>query len=253
MEVAIPSAQDNKQALTDKQHIFARDYILQDEEGNIVFANKDGNNKYEKLSIILFKERTKSFKVPKEYFSEKMREWIDKYVLLKIPYGKIWTNEQGDSQQELDTYIEIVDLKPEEMEWGVIQKLISLLLLIPPNEFEIDIQLKNELNCFHTEKTKDMLRLGSCTHCNGKGYLEGTREKYNDDQLKIQTYKSIVQNIKNIQHFIISSMIDIQNQIVDDIWNIKMSSRDRFNADGEIAKYFNKQQKDSAKKNGLVV
>lgn len=227
--------------MTGFQKQFVQQFVLLDKETNkIVFADNDKEIKHERAFIGEFNKRTEALKIPKEMFHKDMRKWLTQ-TLIKIPYANVFNNPQGSSEQELETYNELVTLNPEDMEWGVMQKAIALLLGISPDLFPIDENIRKVKCCVHDEKGKEMLSFGSCPTCHGEGVLSPAPIP-TEEQLKLLSYNQIVQNAKNIQHFILSSVSEISEEVTNHIWFEKMTDGDRFNAGGIIAKIFGKQK-----------
>jgi len=223
-----------KKEMTNLQQKFVAESVCLDDKGKIIFASKDPNVKYQNLFHVLVNEKSKTFKVPKEMFHKDMRKWITQ-LLIQSPYGKIFTNSQGDIEQELLTYNEMCTLKPEDMEWGVVQKLISMLVIADVSFFPIDVELEKAYTCLHTDKGADMIRLQTCERCHGLGYMEGT-QKPTKEEIILRNYNTMMNQAKKIQIFILDEIIKIKEWCAEEIWWNRMTHTERFNANGEIAK-----------------
>lgn len=217
---------------------FTINCLLADESGKILRNSKgeiqlkDNNSTNELLFYSLFKSRSESFKVNQELIPLSMRNWVTSMLPL-IPYSNVFANQNGIIEQELDTYKEMCTLDIKDMEWGVIQKCISLLLNLTPSFFKVPSEFEDKYLCYHTEKGADMIKYKSCPRCDGFGYVEGNKPP--EDFIKNQFYYKCVKELKDLQIHIINGIEDIKDEILDYIWNELMSDRDRYNLDGIIS------------------
>lgn len=243
-----------RKPLENMQKAFVEQQIVWNEDkSKIGFAKDDPNGKHETVYYTLVNKKTTEFKVPKELFNTKMRIWITE-MLVKLPYARIFSSENGNSQQELETYSEMVQLEPQEMEWGVVQKLISLLLIQNPDFFGEDSDLRRKMMCYHDDRGYDMIKYKTCPDCGGLGWgaekstpnhVGEFKLKPTDVQIKLASYLQIVESCKKIQHYITLELNKIKESCLEEIWYEKMTQSDRFNANGLIAKY-------SGKKSNLI-
>jgi len=182
------------------------------------------------LFITEFKKKTTELKVPSEMIPKSMRSWLDK-ALIKIPYNSLF----NCNQRELDTYKELCTLEIEKMEWGVIQKAVSIIIGLSPDSF-VDEDIKKIYTCIH--KKADTLKY--CPTCEGKGILLPCSVP-KGDKLTLLISTEVIYKCTAINNFIFSSVNEIKESILVDIWENKYTQKQRFDANQIIAKTNGKQ------------
>lgn len=240
----------NDKKITIQQKTFIQQAILADEvahtgyvplrdESQHLISPRDykGTKQPKILYQALFGLHSAKIKVPAEMFHANMRQWLDA-CLLKIPFCNIFRDNVGS--QEAETYTEICTLEPKEMEWGVIQKIVSLLLGISPDNYPIDADIRKEKLCYHNEHGLEQLQYKTCPICHGEGFGFGTN-KPTEDKLKLLSYDKIVKNIIAIQLNINEQIQKTENDIVESIWFDMLNERDRMTIDNSITKIMKQQ------------
>jgi hypothetical protein len=178
-----------------------------------------------------FKEKSKEFKIPEDMIPKAMRLWLDK-ALVKIPYVNLFP--QTHINQELETYKELCTLPIEKMEWGVIQKAVSIIIGLSPDSF-VDEELRGVYTCLHT--TKDSLRF--CIRCEGKGVISPNAIPKNE-KLTLLVSTEVIYRCNLIKNFIFTEIENMKNSSIEEVWQGYTQS-ERFNINGEIAKKHGKQ------------
>lgn len=176
-----------------------------------------------------FYEKSKTLDFDRQLIKQEMRIWLNS-ALLKIPFSNL--------NCDHETYAELCTQPIEKMEWGVIQKSISIILGINPETFGVDPQIRKVYECYHT--TDDSRRF--CAICDGGGFV-GMESKPSQIALHLLTSTFIVTSCKLLEASIKTATENIRESIASDIWNVQMNNGDRFNANGEIDKIYGKQSR----------
>lgn len=210
---------------------------LRDEAGMLIDPRKyNGSKPSKNLYQALFGLQSAKIKVPADMFDPNMRSWLDS-CLLKICYNNIFQSQVG--QQEVDTYTEICTLAPKDMEWGVVQKVIGLLLALSAEHYPIDEEVKRTKLCYHNKQGLEQLEYKTCPTCHGEGF---STDKPCDEKLKLLSYNKIVKNIVAIQIYINEQIKKTEEDVVNAIWNDLLNERDRLSIDNTITKMMKQQE-----------
>ena len=209
---------------------------LRDANGLLIDPRKyNGTTAPKNLYQALFGLQSAKIKVPAEMFDSNMRSWLDS-CLLKICYNNIFQSHIG--QQEVDTYTEICTMEPKDMEWGVVQKVISLLLALSAEHYPIDEEIKKAKRCYHDKHGMEQLQYKTCPICHGEGF---STNKPGDDKLRLLSYNKIVKNIVAISLYINQQIEKTENDVVNSIWNDLLNERDKMSIDNTINKVMKEQ------------